>query len=181
MYHVMGIREMEDRSLNREEHDVETKFEAMALARAYCAQGLDVVILNGDGQMAYASSVYWVYLFDEAPEVAEEKINKYGVSYITPGGDEDTLWAVDLASSRHLFDLISQLYEKEQLGRECECVPTYNTPKFVRKKLMKGYLQYHGLPVGTAYSFAAADLVDWFNEIFADYVWFDGHQAVVVG
>lgn len=181
MYHVMGIAELEDRSLNREQRDVETKFEAMALARAYRAQGLDVVILNGDGQMAYASSVYWVYLFDEAPEAAEEKINKYGVSFITPGGDEDTLWEIDLSSPRHLVDLISKLYEKEQIGRESECVPTYNTATYVRKKLMKGYLQYHGLPVGTAYSFAAADLVDWFNEIFVDYVWFDGHQAVVVG
>lgn len=180
MFHVMGIAELEDRSLNREKHDVETKFEAMALARTYRAQGLDVVILDGEGKMTYASSVYWPYLFSDVPDMAEEKINKYDVSYITPGGDEDTLWDIDLSSPRHLFDLISKLYEVEQLGRERECVPTYNTSKFVRKKL-KGYLQYHGLPVGTAYSFFAADLVDWFNEIFADYVWFDGHQAVVVG
>lgn len=181
MYHVMGIREMEDRSLNREQREVETKFEAMSLARAYRAEGLDVVILNDKGEMTYASSVYWPYLFSDVPEVAVKKVDKYVSVYYTPGGDVDTLWAVDLASSRHLFDLISMLYDVEQLGREYECVPVYNSAEYVRNKLLNGYLQYHGLPVGTAYSFAAGELVDWFNEVFADYVVFDGHQAIVVG
>lgn len=179
-YHVMGIRSLEDRSQNKEAivHD---RFEAMKYARQYRTDGLEVVILNGDGQMAYASSPHWPYLFSDVPEVAVKKVDKYVSVYYTPGGDVDTLWAVDLASSRHLFDLISMLYDVEQLGREYECVPVYNSAQLVRNKLLNGYLQYHGLPVGTAYSFVAADLVDWFNEVFADYVVFDGHQAVVVG
>lgn len=181
MYHVMGIREMEDRSLNREQREVETKFEAMSLARAYRAEGLDVVILNDKGEMTYASSVYWVYLFDEAPEVAVAKANEYVSSYYTPGGDVGTLWKVDLASPQHLFDLITQLRKKERKGRKSECVPVYNRSTYIRNKLLGGCLQYHGVPVGTTYKFTATDLVDWFNEVFADYVVFDGHQAVVVG
>lgn len=181
MFHVMGISELEDRSLNREKHDVENRFEAMCLARAYRAQGLDVVILNDKGEMTYASSLYWPYLFSDVPDMAVKKVNKYVSVYYTPGGDVDTLWEVDLGSPRHLFDLVSQLYDKEQLGREYECVPVYNSAQLVRNKLLNGYLQYHGLPVGTAYSFIAGDLTKWFNEIFEGYVWFDGHQAVVVG
>jgi hypothetical protein len=181
MFHVMGIRELEDRSLNREVHDVETKFEAMVLARKYRAEGLDVVILDDERKKTYASSIYWMYLFYDIPEVAVKKIDKYVSVYTTPGGDVGTLWDIDLSSPRHLYDLLQQLYEVEQMGRETECVPVYNRASYVRTKLLGGYLQYHGLPIGTAYSFAAADLVDWFNEVFADYVVFDGLQAVVVG
>jgi len=163
-YKVLGIRSMENRSLNKELTRYD-RFEAMQDARRFTAEGLDVVIVNDLGDVVYANCPYWEYLFENAN--SGKWIDEFTLSYTDPVGDVHSPFRVFLGQSYHLSHLLTQLVEFEQLGRERQQVPELLNPDNVRWRLLCGYLQTLGIPSGTTWCLEyPVELESWLNRIF---------------
>lgn len=180
-YTVMGIRSMENRSLNRDvvRHD---RFEAMQTVRAFLRDGVPtVLVLTFGGQrLDYASTPDWECLFDPAPQaVVGGWLSRWLLALTDNGGDVVTL-LIDLDRQDHFRQVVGLLLMVEAWGRARESVPYYWHPDYVRSKLDDGYLQtmqdaedIHGLEYPPEFE-------DWLNEVFADYaVFIDGVATVL--
>lgn len=161
---IMGIKSMENRSLNREVVRYDS-FEAMREARAMLASGLEVVIVNDDGAVVYASNPHWGYLFEEPKSGAW--INQYSMSYTDVVGDVHTIFKIYLEQENNLSHLLTQLIEFEELGRERQQVPELMDPLNINWRLLTGYLQTLSIPSGTTWAQQyPTEMEDWLNQIF---------------
>lgn len=179
-YTVMGVNSLEDRNFNREVVRYD-RFEAMQTVRAFLRDGVSaVLVLTFDGQrLDYSNTPHWEYLFDPTPQaVVGGWINQWELSITDNGGDIVT-FKIDLATSTHFRQLVTQLIQSESRLREYESVPYYWHPDYVRSKLDDGYLQtmQDASTIDIGYP---PELEDWLNEVFADYVVFiDGVANVL--
>jgi hypothetical protein len=165
-FKVMAIKSLEKREQNKEviRHD---RFEAMRDARAWSAEGFDVVITNDDGHVLYTNTPHVEYLFEGPIELALKPISRYCPSFIDASGDIGNLFEVNLDDPKHLESAITQLIKLEKKGRDHEQVPRYVDPEFIRWRLLTGYLQTLGYPAGTILELAyPAELEDWLNAVF---------------
>lgn len=179
-YTVMGIRSMENRSLNREvvRHD---RFEAMQTVRAFLRDGVPtVLVLTFDGQrLDYSNTPHWGYMFDQPPQAVVGGWLSQWILALTDNGGDIVTFKVDLDTPTHFRQLVTQLIESESRLREYESVPYYWHPDYVRSKLDDGYLQtmQDAATIDVGYP---PELEDWLNEIFKDYVVFINGVANVL-
>ena len=160
----MGIRSMENRSLNRDVIRYD-RFEAMREARAMGALGMDVVIVNDEGAVVYSNNPQWEYLFENP--VSGVWIDTFTIYYTDPTGDVHTVLKIYLGQDNHLAHLLTQLIEFEELGRERQQVPELMNPLSINRKLLNGYLQTLAIPAGTTWAQQyPPEMEDWLNQIF---------------
>lgn len=169
-FKVIGVRSMEYRSLNPETVVYE-RFEAMREARRFIAAGLSVVVLADEEKIVYTNDNYIDYLFSEP--LPHEIVNGvYPFALYTPGiavagYDVATLSKIALDAPDHYYRLVERVVEVEQLGRETQSVPEYLSPQAVQWRLLNGYLQAHGVPVGTSWKCGyPEEMEEWLNAVF---------------
>lgn len=165
-YKVMAITSLEQRQQNKETVRYD-RFEAMRDARTWSAEGFDVIIVNDDGHVLWTSTPHYEYFFSGPIELALKPISKFSPSFTDASGDVGTLFDINLGNPKHLESAITQLIELETKGREHEQVPCFVDPKYIRWRLLTGYLQTLGYPTETILELTyPSELEDWLNAIF---------------